>query len=310
MAQDTFGTLWKGLLLRCPDLPSTLAQAFVRYSYRRALDATEWGATRAVSAWSLPAVYTTGTCTVTSASTTVTGVGTTWTTAAHAGKQFRVPNGAWYTISSVGSTTSITLDRAYVGTTTALLTYEISQVYVTPASNFKQLISIWDPVNNRRLRKGFSQEYLDAKDPQRSNTGPPVMAASAYFTGDIPMYELWPRTTTALVIPYRYYIESGDPSDSTTIIAPLGGETIMDGAIYECARHPGTTEKPNPYFNMQIADRALKSFESGIQSSIRIDQNMYNTDFYTSEEQLPLAPMMDLNYLINHDPLWNTWYST
>lgn len=66
--------------------------------------------------------YTTGSVGVTTATTTVTGVGTTWTSAM-AGRwlQITAPTGDnnWYEIASVATTTSLTLVNAYQGTTIA-----------------------------------------------------------------------------------------------------------------------------------------------------------------------------------------------
>lgn len=64
--------------------------------------------------------YTTGTAYVTTATPTITGVGTTWTTAM-AGRWIRItaPTGdnEWYEIASVESTTSLTLVNQYQGAT-------------------------------------------------------------------------------------------------------------------------------------------------------------------------------------------------
>jgi hypothetical protein len=309
MAQDTFGSLWKALLLRCPDLPSPLAQQFVKFAYRKVLNKHEWGATRAVSAWKLPAVYTTGTVTFTSGSTGVSGSGTNFTVAAHEGLQIRAPLGPWYTITTVTNTTTLVLDRAFVGTTLTGTTFEISRVYVSPASDFKHLISAWNPAVNQRLRKGYAQEYVDAKDPQRAATGEPYIVASAYTnqTTWLPSFELWPRTTAERVISYRYYKEVADPTDSTTIMFPINGELVLNGAIAECAKHPGTTEKPNPYFNMSIAQMAQKEFEDGLVDAIRKDNNIYQVDFYRHEDQMPYGGPMGNDYLVDHDPFFPTY---
>lgn len=77
--------------------------------------------------------YTTGTVGVTNASQTVTGSGTTWTTAM-IGRWFVMNDpaqqgqGYWYRISAVPSTTSLTLESAYVNTTVASgATYKIGE---------------------------------------------------------------------------------------------------------------------------------------------------------------------------------------
>lgn len=74
----------------------------------------------------LKASYSTGTVTVTSDSETVTGSGTTWTQALHEGARIQLGSAPFpYKILRVASTTSITLDSPYIGTTTAGVTYKI-----------------------------------------------------------------------------------------------------------------------------------------------------------------------------------------
>lgn len=84
--------------------------------------------------------YTTGTVSVTSASTTVTGSGTSWTTNM-AGMWLNIPltssnttsgDDEWYQIASVESTTSLTLYNAYEGQTVTGGTYTIGEVPILP----------------------------------------------------------------------------------------------------------------------------------------------------------------------------------
>lgn len=70
--------------------------------------------------------YTTGTVSLTNGSATVTGSGTTFT-AAMVGRWFQAPDGYWYRILSFTSTTVITLNRTYVGTTGTGLSYLIGE---------------------------------------------------------------------------------------------------------------------------------------------------------------------------------------
>ena len=69
--------------------------------------------------------YNTGTVSVTNGSATVTGTGTTWTTAFN-GLPFSIKReGVLYTVSTVASATSLTLTTTYTGTTGAGKTYAI-----------------------------------------------------------------------------------------------------------------------------------------------------------------------------------------
>lgn len=72
--------------------------------------------------------YTTGTISVTNASATVTGSGTSWntTTNAEVGEYIKLPDGKWYKITNIASNTSLTIEVSYQGSTLAGQTYTIS----------------------------------------------------------------------------------------------------------------------------------------------------------------------------------------
>lgn len=76
--------------------------------------------------------YTTGTVTATNGNQTMTGSGTTWTVGMSA-RWFKVnTDNYWYRISSVPSSTSITLENAYEGTSGASLAYTIGEAPELP----------------------------------------------------------------------------------------------------------------------------------------------------------------------------------
>lgn len=81
--------------------------------------------------------YTTGTVTATNNSTTIVGVGTTWTSAM-VGRWFVVTDttapgqGYWYRIAAFNSTTSLTIETSYEATTSAGVTYRIGQTPELP----------------------------------------------------------------------------------------------------------------------------------------------------------------------------------
>lgn len=76
--------------------------------------------------------YTTGTVTVTSGSATVTGSGTTFT-AAMVGRYFKVDTEPyWYRIAGFTSTTVVTLENVYEGSTGGTLAYTIAEAFNLP----------------------------------------------------------------------------------------------------------------------------------------------------------------------------------
>lgn len=78
--------------------------------------------------------YTTGTISaIANGAKAVTGSGTTWTSAM-VGRYIKMPDGIWYKIAAFGTTTTITLDKAYQGSTIAAgsASYIIGEVSPIP----------------------------------------------------------------------------------------------------------------------------------------------------------------------------------
>ncbi len=114
------------------------------------------------------------------------------------------------------------------------------------------------------------------------------------------MYEIWPRQTSQAYLPYTYIKTLSDLSaDADTIIYPIDGDLVLEGALVECAKYPGTAEKPNPWFGR--SGGMAGDFAKSLGYAIRQDQDIYLADFYRWEDLLPYAPI-DFEYLRNYDP--------
>jgi hypothetical protein len=84
--------------------------------------------------------YTTGTVTLTNASTAVTGAGTTFT-AAMVGRYLKGnTDGYWYKIAGFTNATSITLAKAFQGTTGAGLAFTIGEMPIIPEAFHQNLV--------------------------------------------------------------------------------------------------------------------------------------------------------------------------
>lgn len=151
--------------------------------------------------------YTTGTITTsstTSGVTTITGSGTTWTSSM-VGRWIRIAtsdagaalagDGLWYEIASVPSTTTLTLTRAYGGTTIsgASATYIIGQMPLLPEA-FHDMPwlwasgTYWQKENDDRGEKYLGQHGI-------------IGSGSTLSTGRVKLLEAtWSSPTTDLVI--------------------------------------------------------------------------------------------------------------
>lgn len=168
---DTYTDCWGRVLLRCPLLSSKLAQDFVRNAFRRLAERRRWSWLVKFGQFIAPAVYNTGTVTVTQNSTTVTGSGTTFTNAM-VGRQFRIGLTApIYTIQQYISATEITLDSPWGGIDASAQTYSIYQCFFPVPEDFHQFICLWDPAFNWQLYLDVLQSEINNWDAQRGNVG-------------------------------------------------------------------------------------------------------------------------------------------
>lgn len=183
MALDDFNTIWNRLLLRCPSVDPNLAQDFVKDAFRQLAERRRWSWKIKFGQIVIPPVYNTGTVTVTNNFNTVTGSGTAWD-ATLVGRQFRTGSTSpIFTIVSVESATSLTIDEVWGAATASAQSYEIYQAYVTPPSDFHSFVNVIDTNYNWRLGLNVNNSDIDEIDAQRSNSGNPyVLSAVGYTT--------------------------------------------------------------------------------------------------------------------------------
>lgn len=299
---ETFESQWKRLLVYAPDLPFPMAQEFINTAYSRVLAAGPWATLRKRADFILPAPIsvaatpTNGSVTVSSASAAT----------AHVGRQIYEDHAPFYTIVDVSIGASYTLDRGWAGTTGAT-TMTVEQVYVVVPSDFLTFISVVDTDDNWRLHTGFTAETLDVWDAQRTSTGsswivasttpqPSSIAASAGF----PRYEFWPRPAAAKTFNYQYLRKPPLLSAaSDTLAFPIRGDLVRHGALVEMSMWPGTAERPNPYFNMDLAREMELKFQAGLIEAQREDQEITQTAVQYADSDLPWAPL-DAEFIQAH----------
>lgn len=300
MAQGTFREMAREVLANNPKVPYQLARRWVRDRYRSLCENYLWSFKLGQGQFGTSDVYATGTVTMTSGSTAVTGSGTTWTSAM-TGRQFKVGQFV-FNFTYVSATTG-TLDRAWLRPTTSARPYQIVTAYITPSdTDFHSFISIIDPANGWRLYQGFTSIELDQFDVQRTSSSTPrIVASRVYSSANVPQFEIWPHPTTQSGYPYLYEKRIADLTlDADTPPAIIRSDVIVKGALCELCRWPGTAEERNPFFDPTMVQYRLREaeYQSELNRLLTTDQNIYMTDliYYTN---MPYAPM-DAKFLQNH----------
>jgi hypothetical protein len=305
MALDTYSSIWGKVLLRCPTAGAFLARDWVSNSFRRLAERRSWSWLIKQGQFILNASHVTGTVTVTRSSITVTGAATGWT-APLVGRQFRVgANTPIYTIATVDvAAQTLTLDLPWGGATASTKTYEIYNAYVTVPSDFNYFLTIWDPSYNWQLHRNISQTEINTWDAQRSNRGQAYVVAPRDWYGGYPRYEVWPHIVSDYVIPMLYVARAEDLQDSgATLPRYIRGDALLEMALAEAARWPGASEeRPNPYFNLNLAKMHDGRAEFMINELERQDEEISIMNVsYQSATQLPWAPIpVDAAYWQKH----------
>lgn len=304
--------------------PILLCTRFIRDRYRKICDRVLWSFKLARGAFETPASYSTGTVTMTNASTTVTGSSTAWTTApvSLVGQQLKV-NGVVFTITAVGSDTSLTIDQAWMQATTAGMTYIACQAYIGPVpgttvpglatwpSDFHGWYSVVDPTNSWKLHLGINSTEIDRIDARRSATGTPYILANGVYNtqmvgvsaGATPfmVYELWPHPLNLRQYMFTYERRIPDLSASTdTPIPIIRSDIIVKGGLADLARWPGTPERRNPMWDQTLINWRSREqeFEAELQKQIVEDQTIMQNDLSFGRD-FRYAPI-DANFMRSH----------
>jgi len=306
MALDTYSVLWRKVLLRCPSAGQMLARDWINNAFRRLNERRAWSWLVKRGQFLTVDAYSTGTAVVTHNSTAVTGNGTTFT-AAMVGRQFVVSGAPIYTIATYTDATHIVLDDEYGGDTDATASYQIYKCYMDMPTDFHSFISVWDAASASDIATVTTQRELNRRDPQRTNTGDPYLLAFLDYylqTGEtitVPRYELWPHPTAQAVYPYIYEARPTDLEDtSATLPRFLHGDLLVEMALEQAAMWPGPSpDKPNPYFNRDLASMHGKRAEQLIMELERQDEEVAVSNVQYQDSEVTF--LGDSDYLQSHD---------
>ena len=316
MALDTYADIWNRVQLRAPDVGPFIAQDFVKNSFRRVAERRRWSWLIKFGQFISPDPYVTGTVSITQGSTTVTGVGTAWTSASPTllYQQFRIGlNAPIYTIIEVTDDTHLELSSPYGGATAPAGTgYRIYQCFFPTPTDFHSMLTLWDPAMNWQLYLNVKQEQLNLVDAQRANAGNAYCVSyrdtSQYFIGTttstpgVPRYELWPHCQ-GRTFPYLYEARATDISDPGAILPRfIRGDMLLEMSLAEAASYPGTRDKPNAYFNVATARRHDAQANFLITESERQDDetDMQDLMMQYNVPSLMAVPWGDSSWLQSH----------
>jgi hypothetical protein len=244
-------------------------KGFINERYVRVCKAQKWWWLRKKDNIVTLNKYTTGTITATSASTTITGSGTTFTSGMVNRKFKAKAYDEIYDIASFVSSTELTLADAYTGDTNTGGNYTVYQdVYDLP-SDCEEIAEIWTDHDVRPMRKMGPREFREQQVMYPTVEGWPQAYTVLGFDDATPLststrkIEIWPRPdkdyTMRLV-----YIRKPVMLDATTsepLIPVLSRAVLMWGALadlrdyHDDERSVQAETMFNQYLHEMIKDR-------------------------------------------------------
>lgn len=195
----------------------------------------DWRYVRKTGTLTAPADYITGTVAVTNASTTVTGTGTTFTSANSNGFLLKLSGyNEVYRVTYV-SATELTLDRAWVEATASGVSYTIYQDRIQLASdydhmvlNMNKAVYYWKAGNRQFLDYYPPDEF---EDMQTNVPGEPNAYTIKWISND-PYLFINPASTIAITLQYDYIPTFArlDEYTTGTITTLANGGTAVTGS--------------------------------------------------------------------------------
>lgn len=250
----TFQQIWNALNTRVSSAPITECQAATRAAWIDICEEHEWSFLRAEGFLFIPTLVAGGTANsidvtrkILTIDTATSALLATSDTADRPviGRQFRLQNGPYYTISGFDSTAhTITLDQAFIDEVTYPFSgWSIYKVYYNPpklSTGAIDFLRFRNPVGVSRIRNWpimwpTTREQLDVSDRMRNQFAPPNRMAP-YITDStgIPRFELWPAPTEDDTY-ICYYVRNGELMfnvDSDTLPGFISRNLVFNRALY------------------------------------------------------------------------------
>lgn len=215
-----------------------------------------------------------------------------------------------FTIISVQSTTSLTLDQPWGGPSISAQTYSIIKAYVVIDPNLKLILDCVDQKVGRQLEIYVPVEKVNLTDPQRSqNNSDPlgIVQHSASLSGSM-RYEIWPAPTVSRqlwVLIGLNWPELVALSDRPPWF--IDPNLFVTGAIADALRIKNIKSviDIDPHWNPDLAMQFEQMFRIQLNDVVNADEAKAQRA-YTHEWQNILAAG-GANYWQMHDPDLATW---
>lgn len=262
--------------------------------YRDILGKARWSFLTKDAVAATVAAVSAGTISTTAGSPTVTGTGTSWTSA-QVGMYLQTASFPLIKITAVGSGTSLTLETNYP-TDQTTVTYNIVQPYLGLATDF------WRPLvfNVQWLLLGpYARKSFDLVDPYRTTVTTPrafsYAGATQGTTASLPVQqiELWPVPDKVYICRYQYIQKATDLVAGTDVPLLPRSDILVWGAITDAYANfaaqmgqPNILDSAKPFKSMyDDAFEAMLEYDIPLQNRPNVQQQN-NMPFIISDDIL------------------------
>ena len=110
-----------------------------------------------------------------------------------------------------------------------------------------------------------------------------IVRTTAQSAPGVPRYEFWPHQTALYTFPYLYESRAVDLSDPGAVLPRfIRGDVLLEVALKNAARWPGTKANKNPYYDLNLARMHEINSEKMIQELEVQDDNTALQDYRIS----------------------------
>jgi len=276
---STFESLSRRFQARLPSISPVLAEDFISNAWKRIQGERQWSFMRRLGTVNFPSSLTTGTCSVTRGSTTLTfnaaaiaAIQADTSLPLLAYRQIRLPGepDRIFRISFVDADFAtngiVTLEDVYLGTTNTTSTYQLYNAYnihLKGDGGVEQRVGAVLYYRSRYLSASYltakhkvDQARLHLNDPGRTSMGIPRNFAFSHvkqvdmgdYTYDIPFLEFWPHCTSALTLETQYLVTPTSFREDETQLTPshIDDELIFRAALIEAYSWCEANKMNNP----------------------------------------------------------------
>ncbi len=270
-----------------PDLSQPKILALLNDSLKTILDRKTWYGMFVKGQLVAPQAVTLGQAITVLGDTTVTGVGTAWTTDL-IGRQFRIGyNNPIYTIVDVDEAAQTLELELPWGSPGVLSGYFIVQYYFNFGPNIKYVKTMLNMQLGYKFHLHATQDTLNSLDPWRQNQNFPWLCAGMPAAPDGSyLSELYPASWIQQSFPFTAYIVPPNLTGDDDNLPPLiRGDVLIKHTIAQALVIGGP--KKNNYYDPQTARSKMAEFEGELLHMANADENLYRTEVVKDGEDMP-----------------------